>query len=68
MEHIAIGYAISQIIPTYAAEVRERKTSSSITAKAVKERLTAEIQYWDFRAADLKQKESAGKMNARLNS
>lgn len=36
--------------------------------KAVKERLTAEIQYWDFRAADLKQKEAAGKINARLNS
>ena len=36
--------------------------------KAVKERLTAEIQYWDFKAADLKQKEAAGKTNARLNS
>ncbi len=36
--------------------------------KAVKERLTAEIQYWDFRAADLKQKEAAGKINATLNS
>ena len=38
------------------------------TAKAVKERMTAEIQYWDFRAADLKQKEAAGKVNAKLNS
>ena len=34
------------------------------TAKAVKERMTAEIQYWDFRAADLQQKEAAGKTNA----
>ena len=27
------------------------------TAKAVKDRMTAEIQYWDYRAADLQQKE-----------
>jgi hypothetical protein len=38
------------------------------TIKAVKERLTAEIQYWDFRAADLKQKEDAGKANPKVNS
>ena len=38
------------------------------TAKAVKERMIAEIQYWDFRAADLQQKEAAGKTNAKLNS
>ena len=37
-------------------------------SKAVKDRMTAEIQYWDFRAADLKAKEAAGKVNARLNS
>ena len=37
-------------------------------AKAVKERLTCEIQYWDLRAADLKEKEAAGKPNAKLNS
>ena len=34
----------------------------------MKSRLTAEIQYWDFRAADLKEKENAGKVNAKLNS
>ena len=38
------------------------------TVKAVKDRLTAEIQYWDYRAADLQQKEAAGKTNAKLNS
>jgi hypothetical protein len=69
VEEIAIGYAIAQIIPTHVTEVRERKIKLiDKTAKAVKERLTAAIQYWDFRAADLKQKESAGKVNARLNS
>jgi len=69
VEDIAVGYAISQIIPAHVADVRERKTKLiNKTAKAVKERLTAEIQYWDFRAADLKTKEAAGKTNAKLNS
>jgi superfamily II DNA or RNA helicase len=69
VEDIAIGYAVSQVIPAHVTEVRERKLElTDKTAKAVKERLTAEIQYWDFRAADLKQKESAGKANVRLNS
>jgi hypothetical protein len=68
-EEIAAGYAISEIIPARVKEVKERKTKLiDKTAKAVKERLTAEIQYWDFRAADLKTKESAGKGNSKLNS
>lgn len=69
VEERARGYAISHIIPQHFAQVREHKQKmvDKIT-KAVKERLTAEIQYWDFRAADLKQKEAAGKINARLNS
>lgn len=69
VEEIALGYAISQIIPAHVSEVRQRKMKLiDKIARAVKERLTAEIQYWDFRSADLKQKESAGKLNAKLNS
>ena len=69
VEDIAVGYAISEIIPAHVAEVRERKTKLiDKTAKAVKERLTAEIQYWDFRSAELKMKEAAGKTNAKQNS
>jgi hypothetical protein len=69
VEEIAVGYAISEIIPAHVSEVRERKAKIlDKTAKAVKERLTAEIQYWDFRAADLKMKEAAGKTNAKQNS
>jgi superfamily II DNA or RNA helicase len=69
VEDIARTYAIANIIPAHFAEVRSRKESmADKTAKAVKERLTAEIQYWDYRAADLKQKEAAGKINAQLNS
>ena len=30
--------------------------------------MTAEIQYWDFRAANLKQQEDTGRVNSRLNS
>lgn len=69
VEDRARGYAISEIIPPHFAQVKAHKTKmiDKIT-KAVKERMTAEIQYWDFRAADLKQKETAGKVNARLNS
>jgi hypothetical protein len=69
VEEIAVGYAISEVIPAHVREVKERKTKLiDKTAKAVKERLTAEIQYWDFRAADLKMKEAAGKTNAKQNS
>ncbi len=69
VEDIAVSYAISQVIPAHVAAVRERRTKLiNRTIKAVKERLTAEIQYWDFRAADLKQKESRGRKNTRLNS
>jgi len=69
VEETAVGYAISEVIPAHVKEVKARKTKLiDKTAKAVKERLTAEIQYWDFRAADLKMKETAGKANAKLNS
>lgn len=69
IEDMATGYAVSHIIPEHFQEVRQHKyTQLDKIAKAVKDRLTAEIQYWDFRAADLKQKEAAGKPNARLNS
>ena len=69
VENRARSYAIAQLLPQHFAEVKARKQKLlDKTAKAVKERLTAEIQYWDYRAADLKQKEAAGRPNARLNS
>lgn len=69
VEETAAGYAIANVIPAHVAEVRKRKKEIiDKTSKAVKERLTAEIQYWDFRAIELKRKEQAGKTNARLNS
>lgn len=69
VEETALHYAITDIIPDHFAQVKARKAKMlDKTAKAVRERLTAEIQYWDFRAAELKQKESAGKPSTRLNS
>ena len=69
VEERAQGYAISEIIPLHFSEVKAHKTQMlDKIAKAVKQRMTAEIQYWDFRASDLKQKEAAGKGNQRLTS
>lgn len=69
VEDTATSYAISEIVPAHVSEVRQRTTKRvDKTAKAVKDRLTAEIQYWDFRAGELKMKEAAGKINAKLNS
>jgi len=69
VEAIAKGYAVEHLVPAHFAEVKQRKEKMlNKTAKAVKDRLTAEIQYWDYRAAELKQKEAAGKTNAKLNS
>lgn len=69
VEDVAVSYAISNIIPKHIAEVRERKIKLiDKTTKAVKDRLTAEIQYWDFRAGELKQREQSGRGNPKLNS
>lgn len=69
VEEMATTYAISELIPAHFSEERKHRIDKAEkTAKAVKERLTSEIQYWDFRAADLKEKEAAGKVNAKLNS
>lgn len=69
IEAIAKGYAVEHLIPTHFSEVKQRKEKMlNKTAKAVRDRLTAEIQYWDYRATELKQKEAAGKINAKLNS
>ena len=69
MEGLAISHAVSSIIPAHFSLVRQnRQAKLDKVAKAVRERMTDEIQYWDFRAANLKQKEVSGKVNARLNS
>jgi len=71
-EHIeskAMGFAVANLVPRHLAEVKQRKESLvDKTVKAVKARLTAEINYWDHRAEQLKEQELAGKSNAKINS
>lgn len=69
LEDQATTYAITQLVPQHLQEVRERKEELiDKTVRAVKDRLTKEINYWDQRAADLRSQEQAGKLNAKLNS
>jgi hypothetical protein len=69
LESKAQAHAIARVVPEHLAEVRDRKIALlDKTEAAVKDRLTKEINYWDFRAEQLKEQERAGNANARLNS
>ncbi|OCC14774.1 helicase (Snf2/Rad54 family) [Dissulfuribacter thermophilus] len=69
IESLALKYAVQHLVPKHLQEVKTRKEemTNKIMA-AVKERLTAEITYWDHRAEELKLQEQAGKINAKINS
>ncbi|HMN11514.1 MAG TPA: helicase-related protein [Bellilinea sp.] len=69
LESRASGYAIEELIPRHLARVRQRREALiDKTIVAVKERLTKEINYWDFRANELRLQEQAGRPNAKINS
>lgn len=69
IETEASRYAISQIVSQHLQEVKQHKEELiDKTLVAVKDRLTKEINYWDYRAAELKYQEEAGKTNAKINS
>lgn len=69
IEDRAMNYAAVNLVPEHLREVKSRKEAlADKTMAAVKERLTAEINYWDHRAEQLKQQEAAGKVNAKINS
>ncbi|UIE39780.1 helicase-related protein [Leptodesmis sichuanensis] len=69
LEEQATTYAITHLVPQHLQEVREHKEELiDKTIRAVKDRLTKEINYWDHRAAELRLQEQAGKPNAKLNS
>ena len=69
LEAKAQAHAIANVVPEHVAEVRGRKLELlDKTEAAVKDRLTKEINYWDFRAEQLKAQEQAGNPSARLNS
>lgn len=69
IENKAITHAIANIVPEHLTAVKARKEELvDKTMTAVKDRLTKEINYWDFRAEQLKLAEQAGRVNARINS
>ena len=69
LEWRAMEYAAIHLVPQHLDELRRRKEEIiDKTKAAVQDRLTKEINYWDHRAAQLKDQELAGKVNAKLNS
>jgi len=68
LERTVLGYAAEHLVPEHLGEVRRRREEMvGRTLAAVTDRLTKEINYWDHRAATLKEQEQAGK-TPRLNS
>jgi superfamily II DNA or RNA helicase len=69
LEALASEFAITHLAVEHLKDVRERKVQRiDKIERAVKERLTKEITYWDYRASQLKELELSGHPNARLNS
>ncbi len=69
LETLAMEHAAIHLVPQHLDELRKRKEEvNEKTKAAVQDRLTKEINYWDHRAAQLKDQELAGKTNAKLNS
>jgi len=61
----AIEYASSHILSSNFEEIRKlREQNVERTRRAVKDRLTKEISYWDRRANELKEKELQGKQTS----
>ncbi|MFO1161817.1 MAG: helicase-related protein, partial [Reyranellaceae bacterium] len=68
IEQRAIGHAIAKLVPTHLAEIRTRRLAEiDKVERAVRERLGREINYWDGRAARLREEERAGK-DQRVNA
>ena len=68
-EGLAKDYAIREIIPGHVREVTRRiRTHADKVQRAVERRLKAEVEYWDNRAWELKQREDAGKPNRKQSS
>lgn len=62
VEERALGHAIASLVPEHLAEVKRRKLAEiDKVEREVRARLTREINYWDARAARLREEERAGK-------
>ena len=68
VEDRALGYAIASLVPEHLAEVKRRRLAEiDKVEREVRARLTREINYWDARAARLREEERAGK-EQRINA
>src|SRR5207302_7740879 len=68
VEDRALAYAIASLVPVHLAEVKRRRLSEiDKVEREVRARLTREINYWDARAARLREEERAGK-EQRINA
>lgn len=68
VERQAIGYAIASLVPQHLNEIRVRKIAEiDKVEREVRARLSREINYWDARAARLREEERSGK-EQRINA
>src|SRR6202030_4668259 len=68
VENRALGYAIATLVPEHLAEVKRRRMGEiDKVEREVRARLNREINYWDARAARLREEERAGK-EQRINA
>ncbi|MCA3160160.1 MAG: DUF3883 domain-containing protein, partial [Burkholderiales bacterium] len=68
VEDQAFGYAIGKLVPDHLNEVRARRlTEIDKVEREVRARLNREINYWDSRAARLREEERSGK-EQRINA
>jgi len=68
VEAEGVDHAITHAVPEHLQEVKDHTEARvDMTKEAVHRRLTQEIQHWDHRATELKQRELAGKQ-PRMNS
>lgn len=69
VETLVQNYAVKNLIPSHFKEVKERRASYVDKVEAeVKNRLSAEIGYWDKQAGIISDMAVEGKVNARLNA
>ena len=68
VEDRALAYAIATLVPHHLAEVKRRRVAEiDKVEREVRARLNREINYWDARAARLREEERAGK-EQRINA
>ncbi len=68
VEAQALGYAVRSLVPNHLNEVRTRRIAEiDKVEREVRARLNREINYWDTRAARLREEERAGK-EQRINA